>query len=256
MAAEFGYVALSHKVWIGSLTPEYCDETRLGPLMEHPPALRETGAPKLALRDLQISARRRCAIATYANRADALAALEALREPDQFENKQPRHFNVGFALRYATLRVTFLTPEVTEELLRQAFTQHGKLADRPDAVELVYDEDHAFTGTAYIRYERRGAAARMAQACASNLLMMGNSVAPVKVDFPPGTLDTDGIAGLVDDAQVPWYGGSMELLEGECHSDSRCGRRGPLPIHDVCLCGLCTVRSLPSMPSRLLLSTG
>lgn len=219
MEAEYSHLAVGHKVWVGSLTPELCDASALGPMLEWPQGVLDAGAPRLALRDVQLSVRRRCAVATYANRADALAALEALQQPYMYEPpgggaRVPRQFAVGWALRHATLRVSGLSPEVGEELLRQTFSQHGKLLEGGDGVELLTDEDGEPTGTALVRYERRGAASRMAAAAAANLLMIGGCVAPAKVDFPPGALDTAGLGGLVDDALAPAYGGGRGMMEG------------------------------------------
>ena len=105
MATSYlAHTALGHKLWLGALPRDYCHPSILGPLLERPPGSPADveGAPRLRLRDLQLSVTGRCAVATYATRLDAWTALEALSEPVVTPSSlgaRPFDLVVGWALK-------------------------------------------------------------------------------------------------------------------------------------------------------------
>lgn len=91
----------------------------------------------------------------------------------------------------------------------QAFSEHGELVAPADGAGVVLlredgEPSGRLTGCARVRYTRRGAAARVARMCASNMLMLAGSMLPLRVEFAPGAVDDGEEAGEGgDDAPVP-----------------------------------------------------
>lgn len=225
MSTELGYAALGHRVWVGRLTRDMCSGEVLGPLLERPPGTPAGDAPDanppLPLRDLAINPARHCAVATYRTRVAALAAVGALDRkrvrvaslPPGDANGGLRELEAGWALKHATLRLSDLTSEVTEEHLVRALAAHGALAPRPDAVEVLRDEDGGHAGAALVRFARRTTARRVAAMCAENMLMVASGALPVRVEFAPGALDDADVPDMAD-GRAPYEAG-RDLVDGE-----------------------------------------
>ena len=219
MSCDLAYVAIGHKIWLGNLTADMCNPEVLGPLLERPPGTQAAniGAERLPLRDLQISKSRRCAVATFKTRLAAATALRSLdRKTIDIPMLEPRQREISacWALKHPTLRLYDLSNEVTREHLERAFATHGELFNAPNAVEIEFDEDGSMTGRAYVRYLHRGTAARVAQMCAENLLIIAGSMLPVSADFPPGALDDDNVPDMKD-GRAPHEAG-RDLMDCEC----------------------------------------
>lgn len=218
--ADLSYIALGHKIWVGSLTKDMCNPLLLGPLLERPPGstAEDPSRPPLPLRDVQISTSRRCCVATYKTRLAALTALQCFdRRPISISSAGVKHreLSAGWALKHATLRVSDLSSEVSREHLERAFAAHGELAPGPSSVEIEYDRDGNMTGVAYITYALRGTACRVAAMCAENLFIIAGNMVPARVDFAPGAVDDDDVPGILD-ARAPYEAG-RDLLDGACN---------------------------------------
>lgn len=202
-----------------------CDAATLGPLLERPPGsiADMPDAPRLRLRSLRLNPSRNCAVATYATRMDALAALEALCEPITTPSAQGgRAYDlvVCWALKHPVLRVSDLSPEVTLMQLRNAFGLHGELA--PDGVRMEMDVNGAFTCVAYVTFTHRSSAAQVMRMCAENLLILAGFLAPARVDFARGALDEDELKGILEDDKAPIEAGK-DLLESAWGCARRAG---------------------------------
>ena len=190
--------APTRKLCFTNLTADCCNEATLIPLLSN--------GGKLSLLRLVISAERRCAVATYGSRLDALRAKHSL------DGKPPRDLTVAWALRVGTLRITDVSPEVSREDLNAALSAHGVV----EAVEIDRDAAGRPNGSATVCFRSRAAAARVLKMCAVNMLILAGSVVPLRVAIADGAADDDyGEGEALTSGDEPPSTLGRDLLRGE-----------------------------------------
>ena len=122
---------------------------------------------------------------TYATRAEALAAKQALDGRVLLTPAGPRELVVEWALRTASLRLTDISPEVSRSDLDTAISAHGEV----ESLLLQTDAQKRPTGCAVLYMRHRAAAARLVRVCTTNMLILGGCVVPIRVSYAPGALD-------------------------------------------------------------------